>query len=72
MLLLMLGLTAMSWVLLAFMSGGCDGSACALDRQIVSDVPEPPLLTFFVSVASYRDPECKDTMQVWALFWRAF
>ena len=68
MLLLMLGLTVMSWVLLAFMSGGCDGSACAPHRQVVTDVPEPPLLAIFVSVASYRDPECKDTLQVWALF----
>ena len=68
MLLLVLGLTVMSWVLLAFMSGGCDGNACAHERQIVPDVPEPPLLSIFVSVASYRDPECKDTMQVWAPF----
>ena len=68
MLLLMLGLTLMSWVLLAFMSGGCDGSACALDRQVVPDVPDTPLLTIFVSVANYRDPECKDTLQVRAVF----
>ena len=64
MLLLMLGLTVMSWVLLATTSGGCDGNACAHESQIVPDVPKPPLLSIFVSVASYRDPECKDTMQV--------
>lgn len=63
MLLLTLGLTVMSWVLLAFMSGQCEGLACHPSRNVTSEAPEVPPLTIFVSVASYRDSECKDTMQ---------
>lgn len=58
-LLLAVGLTASSWLMLAFISTDCTQSDCLepLTEQ------EPPL-TIFVSVASYRDPECKTTMQV--------
>jgi len=63
MLLLTIGLAISSWVLLAFMSGGCDGIKCELGRQAIPQTEEVAPLTIFVSVASYRDSECKDTMQ---------
>ncbi len=57
-LLLAVGLTASSWLMLAFISTDCTQPHCLQPPP----QQEPPL-TIFVSVASYRDPECKTTMQ---------
>jgi hypothetical protein len=70
MLLLTIGLSIMSWVLLALVSGRCDGVTCEPVRQAVEVVDEVPPLTIFVSIASYRDDECKDTVQARALYTR--
>ena len=69
MLLLTIGLTVMSWVLLAYMSGRCSGVSCAAEStvipsKVIAQTNDMPPLTIFVSVASYRDSECKTTMQV--------
>ena len=68
MLLLTIGLTVMSWVLLAYMSGGCGKAPCATELTPIVQTEEVQTeevapLTIFVSVASYRDSECKSTMQ---------
>ncbi len=74
MLLLTIGLTVMSWVLLAYMSGGCGAVPCptegtppieskAIEAKAIVEIDDVPPLTIFVSVASYRDSECKTTMQ---------
>ena len=78
MLLLTIGLTVMSWVLLAYMSGGCGEVPCPIESQAIESTAvqsvavesratvqedDTPPLTIFVSVASYRDSECKTTMQ---------
>ena len=58
-LLLAVGLTASSWLALAFLPAVCEGPACQSPAE-----PEVPPLTIFVSVAAYRDRECKGTLQV--------
>ena len=63
MLLLTIGLTVMSWVLLAYMSGGCGNSPCTTEITPIVQTEDVAPLTIFVSVASYRDSECKSTMQ---------
>lgn len=73
MLLLTIGLTVMSWVLLANMSGGCGEVPCPIQSKAIENTAieskttvktdDTPPLTIFVSVASYRDSECKSTMQ---------
>ena len=64
MLLLTLGLTVMSGVLMAYMSGDCNKAPSATEIVRVEQKEEPLPLSIFVSVASYRDSECKTTMQV--------
>ncbi|EIE19504.1 hypothetical protein COCSUDRAFT_61172 [Coccomyxa subellipsoidea C-169] len=56
-LLVAVGLTASSWLMLAFLQTECNHPEC------FQPVSEEPPLTIFVSIASYRDPECKTTMQ---------
>ena len=76
-LLLALGLTASSWLMLAFLPVGCEGAACqpapiaaaAAAAAAAAVEQEPPPLTIFVSVASYRDWECKHTLQVLYAIW---